>query len=621
MRLSICAPVLLAGLLAAPSAAAAQDPVEFGRLSNDQKQLAEQVRRLEKILTEIEAREREAGGEARANLLQKAREKLVAGAKDRPLASVLEEVALDLADLRAGDALEQQAELILFLEELLDFLLETERREQVQDLMEAARNREAQLLELAERQAELRARTEALREQEARTGEVDEAERQAIADAQAALNEEIRAAAEGEESDAGAENAERAAQEGERAESSLREGSESEAGESAEGESEPKESESGEQGSESAEQSEGGEPNESGQPNESGEPNEGGEPNDPGEQPESQEQPPGEPQGERQPTEQQEANPQEANPQQGEQQQSQPGQPQQQQNSEQNQQQSRPSQPSDPQQQLEEAEKAQQRAEEELREGAEDAREEAERLADVDELETLINVLEKSEELLARHERVLSEFGSAVEQLDGASRVPRSLRVDLRKWSTEEKAIADEADALLFEIREAGADAFPFLLRGLVEDHEMFAGRMGPPKYRASHSTVEMGALIKRDWERLIEAIRIEAERVREKMEQPESERQGDQEGQDGEQPEPPPQPLVGLAVEIQLLKQLQEDLVERLQSLRSRRELLAEAGISLDEDELLELENLVERQKRLRNLFESILERLQEESPVGEEV
>ena len=47
----------------------------------------------------------------------------------------------------------------------------------------------------------------------------------------------------------------------------------------------------------------------------------------------------------------------------------------------------------------------------------------------------------------------------------------------------------------------------------------------------------------------------------------------------------------------------------------------LAEAGVSLDEDDLAELEALVQRQKRLRTLFESILERLQESEDSGEEI
>ena len=93
-------PPLLALLSLAPvlfaSPAAAQDPVEFGRLSTDQKQLAEQVRRLEKILLTLEERERAEGEESRAQLLAKAREKLIDGAQERPLASVLEKRQKDI---------------------------------------------------------------------------------------------------------------------------------------------------------------------------------------------------------------------------------------------------------------------------------------------------------------------------------------------------------------------------------------------------------------------------------------------------------------------------------------------------------------------------------------------
>lgn len=640
MRLPLLVLTGLAALLPA-GRAAAQDPVEFSRLSTDQKQLAEQVRRLEKILLTLEDRERAEGAEARAALLKQAREKLVEGAQERPLASVLEEVAMDLSELRAGAALERQAELILFLEELLDFLLETERREQVLDLMQAARQREAELRALADRQAELREQTEALQRKEAETGEIDEEARQQLADAQAELNEDIRAAAaESEGSNAGEQQAEEAAEEGERAESELRseeadqenrenaenrergdnpEGQPGEAGEQGEpqdpnesesGESEGSESEPGEQGERQPGEQESSE-NQPGEQSEQSErqPGKQGE-REPGEQ-ESGEQRPNE-QGAQEPSEQQTQPSEQSRP--NEQSQTQPGQqqpPQQQQS---------PRSPQERQEELERAEEAQRRAEEALEDAADEAAEEADRLEGVDELETLINVLEKCQELQARHERVMLEFGELVTSLQGVSRVPRSARVDLRNWATEQRALADEADALLFEIREAGADSFPFLLRNLVDDHGLLAKRMGPPRYRADLAAVEMGGRVARDWQRLIDAIEIEANRLRNQIEQPE---QPPQEGGEGQEPPESnePSPLVSVAAEIQVLKLLQSDLLERMQSLQRRRDLLAEAGVSLDEDDLAELEALVQRQKRLRTLFESILERLQESEDSGEEI
>ncbi|MCH2100736.1 MAG: hypothetical protein MK209_02275 [Planctomycetes bacterium] len=588
-------------LLARP--AAAQDPVEFGRLSTDQKQLAEQVRRLEKILLTLEGRERAEGAESRAGLLKQAREKLIQGAQERPLALVLEEVALDLSELRAGSALERQAELILFLEELLDFLLETERREQVQDLMEAARQREAELRALADRQAELRAQTEDLQEREALAGEVDEETRQRLAEAQAELNEDIRAAAaESEGSNAGKQRTENAAEEGERAESELRSENSSE-------QTSSKSIDSDSETNEEYRQSEQGERN-------------------PGEQDKRQpNQPNGEQGGDQSPNEEGAQNPSEQSSQPDEEEQRSPGEqrPSQEDFSERKrgQQQQQGQSPRDPQQrqkELERAEEAQRRAEEALERATEEAAEEAKQLEGVDELETLVNVLEKCQELQARHERVMLDLGDLVASLQGASRVPRSARVRLRNWATEQRALADEANTLLFEIREAGADSFPFLMRNLVDDHGLLAKRIGPPRYRADIAAIEMGGRIQRDWQRLIDAIETEANRLRNQIEQPEQSEE-DGEGSQPERENNEPSPLVSIAAEIQVLKLLQSDLLERMQSLQHRRKLLAEAGISLDEDDVAELEALVQRQKRLRTLFESILERLQEPEDSGEEI
>lgn len=77
---------------------------------------------------------------------------------------------------------------------------------------------------------------------------------------------------------------------------------------------------------------------------------------------------------------------------------------------------------------------------------------------------------------------------------------------------------------------------------------------------------------------------------------------------------------MVSFAAEVQLLKMIQSDLRDRIAKLRNRQEVLAKAGILMDEDDLADLDQLADRQKRLRALFESILERLKDAQEGGGE-
>ncbi|MGB0685259.1 MAG: hypothetical protein ACPGQD_03595 [Planctomycetota bacterium] len=92
-------------------------------------------------------------------------------------------------------------------------------------------------------------------------------------------------------------------------------------------------------------------------------------------------------------------------------------------------------------------------------------------------------------------------------------------------------------------------------------------------------------------------------------MEQPDG-GQGPQPGQEGDEED---SPLVGFAVELQLLKRMQDDVRTSLLRLEERQKVFAAAGIALGEDELAELELLLDRQAELQLQFESMVARLQE--------
>ncbi|KAA3605701.1 MAG: hypothetical protein DWQ01_18895 [Planctomycetota bacterium] len=571
----------------APAKPAAQDPVRFSQLARDQRKLADQARRLLDLLETIENREREAGNSSRADLLAKARKRLASAGPAGDLAAALEDVARDLTQLQAGSALEHQAESIELLQEILDFLLEREIQNQLQNIREQIAERRQQLEDFARRQQELLAETRALSVRELEKQQTDAAWRKALAEKQRQLSEEVEAFSQ-EENEEGREarKAEEAARAGQEAAQKLSPSTPSENRPESESDSpreegERSESESGERSENESTDSEKADPSQESQSGEeqTGQPSPQEESNPDSEAQENSQDPSGDPN----------QNPQN-------QENSPPQQPQQ------------PRPPQQPGEQLDEAQQKQQEALQKLQEEAQEASRQEQQLQDMEELEALISLEQEATALLERHQTVLKPLKIMAEESGGRRRL--SARVQLRKWSEEEKALAEDAGDLLLEVRERGADATPFLLETLVEDHQRLGRRLGPPSYRAGMTQVSLGEQIERAWLDLIEAIRTEAERVRQRMEQ-------ERNNPNGPQQEPPQEesPLVNFAEEVQLLKRMEEDLRDRLSRLKKRRDLLAEAGMEFDQDEREELEALVERQNRLRRLFDAILERLEEAS------
>ena len=569
--------------------ASAQDgraQVDLERLSADQRRLAEQARRLERLLASLEEREREAGETARAELLHGARERLRQGLDDRDLVQALEDVAASLAELRTGEALESQARLIELLEEILDYLLERELYEQMEAMLENARERAEILEDLAARQEQLLQETRQLQEAEARSGRVDAERRAEIARRQAEIEARARAFAERE--DAPGQEAERAregAEAGEEARRALTEGLEEES---------------------AAEEDEA----------RGGEPQEGKE--RPGEAHEKEPQAGDARPGAAKPGEPQQGEPQQGEPQQGEAQQGEPeqGEPQ-------------PGEPEAsppaslrspnrrprPGENLDRAQEKQEEALEHFQDAAREAAEAAEHGEQQQRREQLLDLATAARELLERHLQVEKELTAFAEEQDGR-RPPRSARVRLRAWAAEEQALAEATDELQITVREAGADAFPFLMDSLREDHERLASALGPPRYRAGDLEVALAGDLQRGWETLIEALEREAERIRQRLEAPPNPGGGEQDPEEERK-----QRIVEFRADLELLAILQRETRDRLERLLRRRELLAEAGIPFDRDDERDLQSLLERQARLRRLYEAMLERfLEEGGPVESE-
>ncbi|TAH37891.1 MAG: hypothetical protein EYC70_06810 [Planctomycetota bacterium] len=591
------AAALLLAVTAAP--ASAQSPAAQGsldRLAGEQLQLAEQARRLDRLLGALEQRDRASGNEARAELLAGARARLATAGSRGDLAAVLESVASELSSERAGAALSAQSDVIQLLQEVLNFLLQQEMQEQVQALRAAAAARRQALEDFARRQEQLLQRTQELRASPDGKSNGGDARSDAPAEAQADAQAEARADAQAQAPDEAQAEAEArgAAQAGERRDGDSQTPQEqAEQQDIAGGQREL--NEALRQFSEEDERS-GQDPRATERAAQAGEQAaealapEAGEQREPGQQSDPQ---------------QQEPQPGDAG--QREQEQRESAQQPRQQQQQQEQQQQRGGAPRNNQERLEEAEQKQQEALDELRKAAQEARRQEEQLEQMQRMQDLLDVAAEAQALLERHLRVQEPLAALMQQYEDQA-LPRPERVRMRQWSEEERAIGAAAAELNLEVLERGADTVPFLLSTLRQDHERFGKRLGPPDYRADLGQKLLGEQIAHNWTQLIDALKAEAERLRQQMQQ-----QQQQQGQQQQQPEEEP-PLVSLAAELELLKRMEQDQRDRMHALAQRRALLAQRGFALDEDDMEELDDLVERQAQLRRLYEMILERLKEQ-------
>lgn len=143
----------------------AQNEVEFGRLATEQRQVAEQLRRLEHLLGVLEERDRKEGRLERAALLKQAAEQLAAAEETGDLAAVVEGLAREIGAMHSGNALEGQQKLIAVLQELLDFLIDNERREQEILQMQSMQERLEALEDFIAEQKQLLEKTQELEKQ------------------------------------------------------------------------------------------------------------------------------------------------------------------------------------------------------------------------------------------------------------------------------------------------------------------------------------------------------------------------------------------------------------------------------------------------------------------------
>jgi DNA polymerase III alpha subunit (gram-positive type) len=240
------------------------------------------------------------------------------------------------------------------------------------------------------------------------------------------------------------------------------------------------------------------------------------------------------------------------------------------------------------QQDTEQAQEQQQQALDDLKQAQQEVEQQQQQDAAKEKQEALLNVEKEIERILTIHQAQHQQLLDIAAKLSDDG-IPRSSMVQLRKMSAKQQEISLQADDLLLEIAQAGADSFPFYILSLMEDHQKLGENLQRPSIDEFAGYVELSEYLLASWLELLDVIATERERQRQQLEsaQPQGEPQEEE------------QPLVQFATELQLLKRMQISLAKRIKFLEND-----SAG-----DDFLKL---IERQGELQLQYESMIRRLQ---------
>ena len=191
------------------------------------------------------------------------------------------------------------------------------------------------------------------------------------------------------------------------------------------------------------------------------------------------------------------------------------------------------------------------------------------------------------------------------------TRPTRAQRMQLRKIAREEATLAQRADKIGDAIEEEGALVFTEIMRQIQSDLEGIARDMGEAgayqsggRIQALQEDVHLALL----W--LAEALRNELDRRQEEQQPP-------QEGQP-----PGEQPLVPDEAELRLLRQMEVEVLSRLQQLIDLHPELAETKERPDPLLLEDITRLAYQHRRVAELFSNFRRKIgiPDPNPAGNE-
>ncbi len=263
---------------------------------------------------------------------------------------------------------------------------------------------------------------------------------------------------------------------------------------------------------------------------------------------------------------------------------------------------------------LDRAEEQTERTEQQIREALQDLAEEEQKYQDLRQEELLFRIAEELEEMVTAHreQRRLTEEIDA--SLAGRNRPSRSDRIRLRNIAREEETLGTRAGEIATAIEAEAALVFAEVLRSAEKDLAAIARSLSEAggfatgeRVQALQQDVETGLV----W--LQDALREELQRRQDEQQQEQQQQQQQQQDQ-----QPQKEPLVPNVAELKLLRQLEVDLLERVEFLLELYPELREPGAQPDGLVREDLERLAAQHRRIAELFKGFRQNLGLPDPDG---
>jgi hypothetical protein len=257
------------------------------------------------------------------------------------------------------------------------------------------------------------------------------------------------------------------------------------------------------------------------------------------------------------------------------------------------------------------AEENQAEVERELRQAKSELEEEEEQYQRLRAEEQLFRIAEEAAALLEAHRAQMTELAEVDRERAGATEPSRAQKLRLRRIAREEGALGTRADELAQSIEAEGTKVAAGLLANVASDLARLSKDLSE---EGDYQTGERVQGLQRDVEEallwLLDALRAEQNR---RQNERQNQNQGGGPKPDGRQP------LVPDSTELKLLRRMEIDLRESLETLRLLHpELSGEE--ELDPLLLQELSRLAARHERLTELFRDLRGRVGIEAPESAE-
>ena len=256
------------------------------------------------------------------------------------------------------------------------------------------------------------------------------------------------------------------------------------------------------------------------------------------------------------------------------------------------------------------AEEEQQEAQEQLEKAREELKQERDRYMDLRQEELLFQIGEELQQFLDTQRSLSEQTANAARVLEEKGRLSRPARRKLNQVGERENELIARTEFILQALVEEGVLVFSHALKANVSDLEEIAQRLAGRRPDPGEFTQMLQKDVEDRAEKLIEALRKERERREQERNQ-----QGQQQGEN--QFANQREPLVPLIAELQMLRQMEEDMQVRT---RQVERLIQAAGADgVTEFDLALAERLAHQHGALTGIFQQVKAAIEQAMQAGE--